>query len=120
MVIESISVLAILICLFVVFIRAQRPDFAVSITPIMILPFAHLVALGILKAAVYLLPFSSYFVCLAFVDIAALAISSALLLLCSGKIKSKRNKRFYLIVLAGYNVILTCAYVYQTLQPMFA
>lgn len=120
MVIESISILAILCCLLVVFIRAHRPDYAISITPIMILPFAHLVALGILKAAVILLPFSSYYICLAFVDIAALAISSALLLLFSVKIKSKRNKRLYIMMLAGYNVILTCAYVYQTLQPMLA
>lgn len=120
MIIESISILAILLCMVVVFVRAQRIDYAISITPIMLLPAAHLFALICMRLAKYSVPFTSYRVIIAFVDIASLAVSSGLLLLFSSKIKSKRNKRLYIIMLSGYNIILTCAYVHQILYPLFA
>lgn len=118
LVVESVSILAISICMVVVFLKAGHADYALSLTPIMLVPFTHIAFLFILRVTHVFLPTISYRIVLSFADMAALAVASILLLFFSYKIKSKRNKKLYIVLLCGYNIVLTCAYVYQTLQPL--
>lgn len=101
-----------------VFIRAGHSDYAASLVPILIVPSAHLIAAPLLRMTDSLLVDIPYQLSLAFVDIAAVAIACLLVILFSAKIKSKKNKNVYVILLSGYNIILTCAFVAQTLHPI--
>lgn len=47
MVTECVAILAISLCLVVVFIRAGHGDYAASVTPILVVPFVHLLALPV-------------------------------------------------------------------------
>ena len=48
MVTECVAILAISLCLVVVFIRAGHGDYAASVTPILVVPFVHLLALPVI------------------------------------------------------------------------
>lgn len=47
MITESIAILAIMLCLIVVFIRAQQSDYALGVTPLLLVPFIHLFAVAV-------------------------------------------------------------------------
>lgn len=116
MITESVSIIAITVCIILVFLRAKRAGYAISVIPLLLVPSMHLLVTGVLfatRSVHYPLP---GVVMLAFADIAALAVSCALVVLLSSRIKSKKNKQLYVLLTIGYNVILTCAYVYQTLE----
>lgn len=115
---ETIAILALLICLCVVFLRVRRPDYALSITPLFLVPLGHMIGVALVYGAK--MPFFSFapeFV-VAFIDIAAIAISGPAILFLSMKIKNKKVKRFYIVLLCSYNSILGCVYVYRTLMPI--
>ena len=101
-----------------VFVRAGHSDYAASLIPILVVPFAHLVGAPLLRMMDSFLTNVPYQLSLAFLDIAAVAIACLLVILFSGKIKSGKNKKVYIILLSGYNIILTCAFVAQTLHPI--
>ena len=73
MVTECVAILAISLCVVVVFIRAGHGDYAASV---MIMSF-------------------------------------------SGKIRNRKNKKLYVVMLGGYNIILTCTFVHRTLAVLW-
>lgn len=117
---ESISILAITLCMMFLFVRAKRPDYAVSLVPLLLVPAAQLLALPVAHALGGLAPHMHYRMVVAFADVAALAISCGLVELFSSRIKSKKNKRLYIALLIGFNIILACVFIYRTLQPILA
>ena len=74
MVTECVAILAISLCLVVVFIRAGHGDYAASVTPILAVP---------------------------------------------GKSRNRKNKKLYVVMLGGYNIILTCTFVHRTLAVLW-
>ena len=118
MVTESVAILAITLCMIVVLVRAKHPDYAASTLPILIVPFVHLITLPLFRRYGGVFYQGPYQLLQAFADIAAVAVSCLCIVLLSGKIKSTKSKKLYVFLLSGYNIILTCAYVYQTLHPI--
>ncbi|MEG2653193.1 MAG: hypothetical protein RSA17_06410 [Ruthenibacterium sp.] len=118
MITESIAISAIALCLMFLFVRGKHPDYAISVSPILLVPIIHLTALLALRAADGFLPTVPYQMMVAWADMAALAVSCALFVTFSVKIKSKKTKRLYIMLMVGYSVLLTGAYVYQTLEPL--
>lgn len=114
---ESISVLAITLCMLVLFLKAGHKNYAASLIPLLIVPAGHIftqLLLYIINHYAHGVPIA---IISAFVDMALLAISCLLVYFFSCKIKYPRNKKIYLVMLSSYNVILTCAFVFQTLIP---
>lgn len=114
---ECIAVLAITLCMTAIFIRSGHRDYAASLLPLLIVPGGHIFVWMLLKLFSNIIPNLPILLCSSFADIASLAISCLLIFFFSGKIKNKRNKKLYLVILSGYNIILTCAFVFQTLVP---
>ena len=56
----------------------------------------------------------------AFADIAASAVSGALILSFAQKVQKSRNRKLYIVLICGYNIVLACAYVYRTLTPILS
>ena len=118
MVTECAAILAVTLCMVVVLVRSGNSDYAVSILPVMVIPAVHLAAgliLGKLNVRIGMMPPQML---VSFVDIAALAIVSLCVFALSVKVKSKRNRKVYLILCSGYNIILTCALISQTIAPL--
>ena len=114
MVTEGGAILAISLCLVVVFIRAGHGDYAASVTPILAVPFVHLLALPVSWWTDSLFPALAPQSVVAFADIAAVVVSCLMIMSFSGKIK-----KLYVVMLGGYNIILTCTFVHRTLAVLW-
>lgn len=117
---ESIAILAITLCMGAIFVRRQRADYAASLVPILLVPAVHLLATLLLSRYGRFVYYGPYQLPLALADIAALAVSCLCIILLSVKVKSKKNKQLYIVLLTGYNIVLTCAFVYNILHPIVA
>lgn len=120
MVRESIAILALGIILLFVFLRARHPGYSLAALPVCVLPLMHL----IIRAILYFSKESLFGfrgpVVTAFVDVLALAVSCALIVFIGTKIESKRIRNLYLLTLISYTALLSWAYIFTTLQPLFA
>ena len=118
MVTECAAILAVTLCIVVVLLRSGHGDYAASALPVLIVPAVHLVVgiiVGKLRISVGAMPHQML---IAFGDITALAISCLCIVALSTKVRSSRNRKVYLILCSGYNVILTCALISQTMAPL--
>ena len=118
MVSECAAILAVTLCMMVVMVRSGHSDYSVSIAPLLLVPAVHLVAALVFARVPLPLGSMPYQMVIAFADIAALAVASLFLFAMAYKVKSTRNRRIYLVLLSGYNIILTCALISQTLAPI--
>ena len=80
MVTECVAILAISLCLVVVFIRAGHGDYAASVTPILVVPFVHLLALPVSWWTDSLFPALAPQSVVAFADIAAVVVSCLMIM----------------------------------------
>lgn len=115
---ESIAILAITLCMIVIFVRSKHADYAFSTVPILIVPAMHLLAMMVLRTYGQVLYHGPYQLPVSLMDIVALAISCLCIIGLSTKVKNAKNKKLYIALLSGYNIILTCAYVSQLMHPI--
>jgi exosortase/archaeosortase len=118
MVSESIAVLAITLCMIVLFVRSGRKEYAASITPLLLVPLSYVLGLTLfqlLEVRVFSFPVEML---LAFCAITAVAVSGVLIFAFSGKIVRRRNRQLYVALACGYNIILGCTYIFRTLSPL--
>lgn len=118
MLVESVSILAILLCIVIIFVRSGHRVAALSTVPLLLVPAVHLLAFGLSWALAPALPGVPREVMIAFADIAAVALAGVVVHLQSVKLHSKKVRRVYATLICGYNIILTCVYVYNTLSPI--
>lgn len=116
---ESVAILVIGVLMLAVLARAKYFNYVVAVTPILVLPVAHLIIRGVLH-----LSKGAFFgvrqqVVIGFVDLLAVLGTGILIMALSQKIESKATRRVYQVMLIGYTVILGWAYIYNTLQPLF-
>ncbi|NCC07999.1 MAG: hypothetical protein EOM30_08155 [Clostridia bacterium] len=120
MITECAAIIAIILCMVFIFMRSGHGDYALSVLPLIIVPFVQIIA----PFAAHLIVgmgFSKYpAMTAAVIDICALALTCVCIILTSVKIKSKKNKNLYIILMCGYSVVLTCALVSQTIAPLIA
>ncbi|MBD5101615.1 MAG: hypothetical protein HDT27_02760 [Subdoligranulum sp.] len=119
MITECVAILAISLCMIALYVRTGHGDYALSTTPILIVPAVHLVALPVSR---WTDPIFSGFPpqsIVAFADIGAVAITGLLIMFFAGKIKSAKIKKLYVCTLGGYSIILACAFVHKTLSVLW-
>lgn len=116
MVVESVAILGITLCILVVFVRSGNADYAVAATPLLIVPAVNLV--GVLAARLgggAPVWGDQFFLIRCFLDVAGVAVACGLIVLFSGKVKNRRKKGLYVGICSAYCILLTCAYIYNTL-----
>lgn len=116
---ESVAILVIGVLMLAVLARARYYNYAVGVTPILVLPVIHLIIRGVLY-----LTKGAFFgvrqqVVIGFVDLLAVVGSGILIMALSQRIESKSNRRLYQIMMIVYTVVMGWAYIYNTLQPLF-
>ncbi len=116
MVVESVSILAILLCIMFIFLRSGHKGAALGVVPLLLVPFSHLMGIFLSFWLVRLLTSVPRPVMIAFADIAGVLISGVLIHQFAVKLMEPgRPRKLYITLMGGYNVILTCTYVYRTL-----
>lgn len=110
MVVESMAILMVLAVMLVLFLRAHKRDYAISVIPLMIVPAMHLVAqlIGEMKS-LPLLPDIQ-----AAADVLGLAIAVAMMGMFCTKYRSRRAKYGYLCVCGGFVTALTIIFICNT------
>ena len=109
---ESIAILGILLCIIVVFVRSGHADYAISVTPILLVPAAQLLGVPVARLLYSLYGWPPYLV-RCFVDVGGLAVACVLAAFFSLRIPSKKNKQLYLIITTLYCAALVCVYIYH-------
>ncbi len=118
MITESISIVLIVLIIIFMLIRTKHIDYALSVLPTLIIPSGHiLVGFALFAMRDIYAPLRPGMV-FAFADTVLLAVTCALFALFSHKIKNKRTRNVYVWTMIGYSVILTWAFIHQTISPM--
>lgn len=119
MITECVAILAISLCMIALFVRAGHSDYALSTTPILVVPAVHLLAWPV---SWWTDPIISSFPpqsIIAFADIGAVAITGLMIMFFAGKIKRPKIKKLYICTLGGYSIILACTFVHRTLAALW-
>ena len=116
MLVESVSILSVLLLLAVVFLRAGHSNYALGILPLAVVPLVHTLGYAALRLTDRWLPQIPFRRMVGFCDVAALAVSCLLIVVLSLRLSNKRAKRVYTIAMCVYNVILSFALVHNMLQ----
>lgn len=112
---ESVAIIAVLLCIIVVFVRSGHADYAISILPILMVPATHIAGLPLAQLLQKTVLVSQLYVARCFIDIIGLAVCCLLIAIFSVKIKNGKNKKLYIALCSLYCVALTCVYVYNLL-----
>ncbi len=118
MITESVSIIAIVLIIIFTLIRSKHADYAVSIVPTLIVPTGHIFVMAFMYVSRGFFNFARPAIIFAFADIVLLAITCALFALFSHKIKNQKTRYIYTWTMIIYSVILTWAFIYQTLNPI--
>lgn len=118
MVTECAAILAVTLCIMVVLVRSGNGDYAASALSVLIVPAVHLVVGTIVSKLQLSFGTMPHQMLIAFSDVTALAVACLCVFALSAKVKSPRNRKVYLFLCSGYNVILTCALISQTMAPL--
>ncbi len=118
MITESVSIVLIVLIIVFMLVRTKHADYAISVLPTLIIPAGHILVTFALFASKDIITVERPSIVFAFSDIVLLSITCALFALFSHKIKNKRTKHVYLWTMISYSVILTWAFVYQTLYEL--
>ena len=113
---ESAVIIVIYLILLTAFLRTKHIGYAVVTLPVVIIPFAHLIAQGILFATdgnVFNIHMS---IVLAFVDVIALCLTCVMIVLMSHRIQSTTNRKVYLTLMIIYTVILGWIYIFDNIH----
>lgn len=102
-----------------VFIRAGHGDYAASVTPILVVPFVHLLALPVSWWTDSLFPALAASIGGGVCGYRRRSGFRLMIMSFSGKIRNRKNKKLYVVMLGGYNIILTCTFVHRTLAVLW-
>ena len=118
MAIESIAIFSITLCILAVFVRSDNADYAVAVSPLLIVPAANLIGWPIASLVNNMMTGNQLYLVRCFVDVLGVATACGLIVLFSGKIKNNKKKRLYIWMCSFYCIVLTCVFIYNTL-PKF-
>lgn len=113
------AIVIVLALMIVVFLRAQKKEFAVAILPLMVAPFVHIFSGVLSKTLDAVLPLNTAQIRI-IIDLLAGLISCLLLGLLSRGIPGKRTRNGFFWCCAGFVVILTLVLITNTLTAMSA
>ncbi len=113
---ESAAILILSFLIFFIMLRSRHVGYAVAVTPLFVLPGAHLVLLGILFFTHDTVFGVRTAAIKGFVDMLAVVISVVLIAIISRRIGSSKNRKFYLLALTAYTVLLGWVFIWDSLQ----
>lgn len=109
MLVEAIAITAILLVMIFVFIRAEKPHYAIASSTLIIFPSVVVLT----AVAKELFPKFITTNITALIYIIGLAVAFLLIGLASHIIKYKRSKIMYIIISAGFEIALSLIYLYN-------
>jgi len=113
MIVESVAILGITVCILAVFVRSGNADYALATLPLLVVPAANLLGWPIAKLVNHMMAGNQVALVRGFVGLAGVAVACVLIVLLSGKIKVKKNKRLYIWMCSFYCVVLGCVFLYN-------
>lgn len=120
MVAESAAILAICGIMLVVFLRSKYKKSAIAVLPVAVIPAVHLLFSGILALRHSGAFFGvSTLLIQAFIDLMALCITCALIILLGNRIKVKKLRNLYITIMLVYSIIIGWCYIYFSLHLYF-
>lgn len=111
MFVEAVSMLMIFSVMIFIFLRAKKKNYAISIVPLLILPFVHTVMelfgshMSINVRAV--------------ADVVALAVAVALMGCFSNFFMKGKSKFLYLLICGGFTTIVCIIFLFNFYKDMF-
>lgn len=111
MVVESIAIFAIILSMIVIFLRTKK-EYASLTLPLLFIPAANIIAMGLSKKLAAVLPFDRYFVSLLFI-ILALILSGIVIGVQCSKFKTKKVKVYYSLSILLFNLVLSAIIIYN-------
>lgn len=118
MVAESIAILAVCGLLVISFMRSRFAKGSLLVLPVAVLPAMHLLVRGILYFTKGFLFGARGVIAVAFVDVIALGISCAIIIVLGRHMKSQKPRRVYYVFMVSYCVVVGWVYIYSTLKPL--
>lgn len=115
MVMENVAILVIIGIMIVVFLRAKRPQYALSVIPFLFVPGIHLLGLYVADDLAKGMDFTAHQISVG-VDILALVVGCLLLGLLSHNILSRKSRSVFLIMGGLFNLLLTWILILDTIQ----
>lgn len=115
MIVESLSIILIILGIFVVFLRSKRADYALSTIPLAIVPAAQLLSELFVPSISRGLSLDAAIVQVGVVA-GSLIIACIVMGLMSNQIRSKRSRGTYLAVCGMFLLILSSVFIHSTLS----
>ncbi len=113
---ESAAILILSLLIFFIMVRSRHVGYAVAVTPLLVLPGAHLVLLGCLYFAKDTILGVRTAAISGFVDMLAVVVTVVLIAVISRRVESSKNRKIYLLAFTAYTVLLGWVYIWESLQ----
>ena len=115
MVMENVTILIIIGIMIVVFLRAKKTQYALSVIPFVFVPGTHLLGLYFAQRLDFGMGFTVHQISVG-IDILALVVGCLLLGLLSHNILSKKSRSVFLVMGGLFNLLLTWILILNTIQ----
>ena len=107
MIIECWTIIILLTAVALIYIRAKRRHYALGILSMTIIPLFHVLGYGIVTLTLRFTNVPAVQI-RTVIDILALPIASVILVVLSGKIRSKKVRAGFIAFCGGFMLILSC------------
>ena len=115
MIFESLAIIAIVLAMAFIFLRAKKKEYFWSMLPLTILPFIQIITkpiVALLKQTVHIRPISVS-VCMVFI---ALIAESILIGLAANALHSKKQKTTYLLLCGSFSLVLAMIFILNDMK----
>ena len=115
MVVECVAIIALIAILIFMTARSGRREMALSMLPLLIVPGFYLLSAPLSKMIDPLLPFIPRFAIAVGITVIGLVIACVLFGMLCGNYPTKRARRGYLWMCAGFSTLLTVVLLYNVI-----
>ncbi len=113
---ESIAIIVIAIVMFVIFMRANKPNYAIGTLPLGLVPLANLAKAPVGIWLSNYLPFTSM-QCAVGLLVFVLAVSCLILGIVAMSIRPKRSRATFILACGGFNIAITLVFISNFISP---
>ena len=112
MVVECISISAILLAIFFIFVRSNKKKTALATLPLMIVPILHLAGIPLSRWLDHIMPYNRASIYI-IIDLVALVAACITLGIMANGFHSKKTRVVYLGVSGLFTTILSCILIFN-------
>ncbi len=118
MLVECMVIFGLIFVVMIMYVRTEKKQYALATVPLLILPFANIVAYFISDALALILPWEK-FTAYAAVNIVAVIVSSMLIGRFTLKFKRKSTRAAYVVMSLVFNIVLASILVYNMFEVIY-